>query len=79
MRSLSKRQVRGWSAVTALAALSTLAGCGKKEQAAPQAAAPAAAPAAASAAPAAEPLKAAWVYIGPVGYGGWTYAHDQVP
>lgn len=25
---------------------------------------------------AAEPLKAAWVYVGPVGDAGWTYAHD---
>ena len=25
---------------------------------------------------AAEPLKMAWVYVGPVGDGGWTYAHD---
>ncbi len=26
---------------------------------------------------AADPLKMAWVYIGPPGDGGWTYAHDQ--
>jgi simple sugar transport system substrate-binding protein len=26
---------------------------------------------------AAEPLKAAWVYVGPVGDAGWTFAHDQ--
>ena len=25
---------------------------------------------------AADPLKMAWVYVGPVGDGGWTYAHD---
>ena len=25
---------------------------------------------------AAEPLKMAWIYVGPVGDGGWTYAHD---
>jgi len=51
-----------------------LAGCGKKEEPAPPpaAAAPASAPA-----PKAEPLKAAWVYVGPVGDAGWTYAHDQ--
>ena len=24
-----------------------------------------------------EPLKAAWVYVGPVGDAGWTFAHDQ--
>jgi basic membrane protein A len=47
-----------------------LAGCGKKDDAAP-----AAPPAAA--APAAEPLKAAWIYVGPVGSAGWSYAHDQ--
>ncbi|HEY4372804.1 MAG TPA: BMP family ABC transporter substrate-binding protein [Burkholderiales bacterium] len=28
------------------------------------------------AADAADPLKMAWVYVGPVGDGGWTYAHD---
>ncbi len=51
----------------------TLAACGKKEEAAP-AAAPAGAPAPA---PAAEALKAAWIYVGPVGNAGWSYAHDQ--
>ncbi len=71
MSILSKRSLLGWSAAAALVAL---AGCGKKEEPAPQAAAPAAAPAAAAAA---EPLKAAWVYIGPVGDAGWTFAHDQ--
>ena len=41
--------------------------------------APAAAPAAAPApaAPASGPLKVAFVYVGPVGDGGWTFAHDQ--
>ncbi len=73
MTHLSKRTLLGW---TAVAALSALAACGKKEEAAPKA--PAAAPAAATAAaPKAEPLKAAWVYIGPVGDAGWTFAHDQ--
>jgi simple sugar transport system substrate-binding protein len=72
MTPISKRTLLGWATV---AALTALAGCGKKEEAAPQAAAPAAAPAAAEAK--AEPLKAAWVYIGPVGDAGWTYAHDQ--
>ena len=24
-----------------------------------------------------KPIKAAWVYVGPIGDGGWTYAHDQ--
>ncbi|MEO7854992.1 MAG: BMP family ABC transporter substrate-binding protein [Rubrivivax sp.] len=75
MNMHSKRSLLGW---TAAAALVALVGCGKKEEPAPVAAAPAAAPVAASvAAPAAEPLKAAWVYIGPVGDAGWTYAHEQ--
>ena len=55
-------------------------GCGKKEEApAPQAAAPAAAAAPASAAAPAkpEPLKVAFAYVGPVGDGGWTFAHDN--
>lgn len=68
-------QLSGWASVAAVAAL---AGCGKKEEAAaPAASAPAtaASPAAAASAPA--PLKVAFAYIGPVGDGGWTYAHDQ--
>ncbi|WP_211463052.1 BMP family ABC transporter substrate-binding protein [Collimonas silvisoli] len=59
--------------LTALAA-ATLIGCGKKEEAAPPAA-PASAPAAAPTK--AEPLKVAFVYIGPVGDAGWTFAHDK--
>ena len=53
------------------AILATLAGCGgKKEE--PKAAAPAVA------APAkVEPLKVAFAYVGPVGDGGWTFAHDN--
>jgi simple sugar transport system substrate-binding protein len=60
----------------ALAALALAAGCGKKEEApaTPTAAAPASAPAA-PAKP--EPLKVAFAYIGPVGDGGWTFAHDN--
>jgi simple sugar transport system substrate-binding protein len=52
-----------------------LAACsGKKEEpAAPAAPAPAATPAAQQKA---EPLKAAFVYVGPVGDAGWTFAHD---
>ena len=72
MKSVSKRsmiKLASWSAVVAAAAL---AGCGKKEEAAP------AAPAAASApAPKPEPLKIAFAYVGPVGDGGWTFAHDN--
>jgi basic membrane protein A and related proteins len=68
-RSLIK--LAGWSSLAAAAAL---VGCGKKEEAKP-AEAPVAA---ASAAPAkAEPLKVAFAYVGPVGDGGWTFAHDS--
>jgi basic membrane protein A len=69
-RSLIK--LAGWSALAATAAL---VGCGKKEEA-PVAAAPAAAPASPPAA-APAPLKIAFAYIGPVGDGGWTFAHDN--
>jgi simple sugar transport system substrate-binding protein len=34
-------------------------------------------PASAPAPAAPEPLKAAWVYVGPVGDAGWTFAHDE--
>jgi simple sugar transport system substrate-binding protein len=61
------------AALSALAAAAGLAGCGKKEEPAPpQAAAPASAPA-----PKPEPLKIAFAYVGPVGDGGWTFAHDN--
>ncbi len=54
-------------------------GCGKKESRRrpppPTAAAPAPASAPAPAKP--EPLKIAFAYIGPVGDGGWTFAHDN--
>jgi basic membrane protein A len=57
-----------------LAAATVIAGCGKKaDEAAPQATAPAASPAATVG----EPLKIAFAYIGPVGDGGWTFAHDK--
>ena len=55
------------SALAAIAAIAagSLVGCGEKEQAA--------APAAAETAP----FKVAFAYVGPVGDGGWTYAHDR--
>ena len=61
---------RRWMQVAALTALSAavLVGCGKKEEAKP---------AEAPAAPKAEPLKIAFAYVGPVGDGGWTFAHDN--
>ncbi|WP_280154769.1 BMP family ABC transporter substrate-binding protein [Piscinibacter sp. XHJ-5] len=67
-------KLTAWAAVAAVAAL---AGCGKKEEA-PTTTAQAPAPAASAAAPAkAEKLKIAFAYIGPVGDGGWTFAHDN--
>ncbi|MEQ1682202.1 MAG: BMP family ABC transporter substrate-binding protein [Burkholderiaceae bacterium] len=72
-RSLIK--AAGWASLAATAAL---VGCGKKEETPAAAAASAAPVAAASAAPAkAEPLKIAFAYVGPVGDGGWTFAHDN--
>ncbi len=75
MTDLKKRSLL--QAATALSALAAaaLAGCGKKEEPAP---APAPAPAAAASAPAKPaPLKIAFAYVGPVGDGGWTFAHDN--
>ncbi|OOG52109.1 BMP family ABC transporter substrate-binding protein [Polaromonas sp. C04] len=75
MTDLKKRSMLKVAALSAIAA-AALVGCGKKEEAAP---APAATPAPVSApAPAKpEPLKIAFAYVGPVGDGGWSYAHDQ--
>ena len=72
MTDLQKRSLLKLAALSAVAA-AALMGCGKKEEAAP---APAPAPAAAAPAKA-EPLKIAFAYVGPVGDGGWTYAHDN--
>ena len=71
MTDLSKRSLMKVAALTALAS-AALVGCGKKEEAP----APAPAPAAAEA-PKPEPLKIAFAYVGPVGDGGWTFAHDN--
>lgn len=57
-----------------LASSLALFGCGQKEEAKPAASAPAASVPAA--APSAGPLKIAFVYVGPVGDAGWSYAHD---
>ncbi|MBT9504561.1 MAG: BMP family ABC transporter substrate-binding protein [Burkholderiaceae bacterium] len=73
MTSPSKRhllKLAGWSTLAVTAAL---VGCGKKEEAA----APAPAAPASAAAPKPEPLKIAFAYVGPVGDGGWTFAHDN--
>ena len=75
MTDLKKRSLLQAAALSALAA-TALVGCGKKEEPAPTPTA--AAPASAPAAPAKpEPLKIAFAYVGPVGDGGWTFAHDN--
>ena len=75
MTDLKKRSLIQMAALSAIAA-AVLTGCGKKEEPAP-APAPEPAPAAAAAPAKPEPLKIAFAYVGPVGDGGWTYAHDQ--
>ena len=71
--NLQKRRLLTLAGSATLVASAALVGCGKKEEAAP-----AAAPSApASAAAKAEPLKIAFAYVGPVGDGGWTFAHDN--
>ncbi len=69
MTDFSKRSWFKVAALTAVAA-AALVGCGKKEEAKP-----AQAPKAVEAKP--EPLKIAFAYVGPVGDGGWTFAHDN--
>ena len=78
MNDLNKRSLLKLAAFTAVAS-AALIGCGKKEEAAAPAAAPAApAPVAAAPAPAtAAPLNIAFAYVGPVGDGGWSFAHDN--
>ena len=73
MTDLQKRSLLKLAALTAVAS-AALVGCGKKEEPAPAPAPVAAAPAAPAKA---EPLKIAFAYIGPVGDGGWTFAHDN--
>ncbi len=77
MTDLQKRSLLRVAALSAVASAAVLAGCGKKEEPAPApaAAAPASAPASAPAKP--EPLKIGFAYVGPVGDGGWTFAHDN--
>ncbi len=64
---MNKRFALKATALTAAALMAAaLVGCGKKEEPAPAAAAPKAAP-----------FKIAFAYVGPVGDGGWTFAHDN--
>jgi simple sugar transport system substrate-binding protein len=69
MTNLFKRRWLQAAALTAVSA-AVLVGCGKKEEVKP-----AEVPASAAAKP--EPLKIAFAYVGPVGDGGWTFAHDN--
>ncbi len=71
MKSVSKRSMMKLASWSAVAAAAALVGCGKKEEAAPVVAA------ASAPAPKPEPLKIAFAYVGPVGDGGWTFAHDN--
>jgi basic membrane protein A len=65
---LNKRKL--FSAVLAITAVLTLASCGKKEETAP--------PSLGKDAPkTTEPLKVGFIYVGPVGDAGWTFAHDN--
>jgi basic membrane protein A and related proteins len=74
MTDLKKRTLLQAAALAA--AVAGLAACSKQETPAPAptTAAPASAPAPA---PAPQKLKVAWAYVGPVGDGGWTFAHDN--
>jgi simple sugar transport system substrate-binding protein len=81
MTRLSKRsfvQLAGWGS---LAALALLAGCSKEEKTttttAPAGTTTTTTTAAAPAPAASGPLKIAFAYVGPVGDGGWTFAHDN--
>jgi basic membrane protein A and related proteins len=75
MTDLQKRSLLKFAALTAVAS-AALVGCGKKEEPKP-AAAPAPVASAPAPAPKPEPLKIAFAYVGPVGDGGWTFAHDN--
>ncbi|MGJ7527410.1 BMP family ABC transporter substrate-binding protein [Variovorax sp. GB1P17] len=77
MNDLNKRSLLKLAAFTAVAS-AALMGCGKKEEAAAPAAPAAPAPVAAAPAPATTaPLNIAFAYVGPVGDGGWSFAHDN--
>jgi simple sugar transport system substrate-binding protein len=75
MTDMHKRSLLKAAALT-VAASAALVACGKKEEPAPKPA-PAPAPVASAPAPKPAPLKIAFAYVGPVGDGGWTFAHDN--
>ena len=88
MTRLSTRSFAHYAAWGSLAALAALTGCSKKEETTTTTTviAPAASDAMAASAPmaalpasgaASGALKVAFAYVGPVGDGGWTFAHDN--
>ena len=73
MTDLHKRALLKVAALSVAAA--ALVGCGKEGRS-PRLA-PHLRPVSRGAGPKAEPLKIAFAYVGPVGDGGWTFAHDN--
>ena len=76
MTDLQKRSLVKLACLSVVASAALVA-CGKKEEPKPAPAPVAAAPAAPAPPPKPEPLKIAFAYVGPVGDGGWTFAHDN--
>ena len=77
MTDFQKRNLIKAAALMTLTA-AALVGCGKSEEPAKtDASAASTAASSASGAAKAEPLKIAFAYVGPVGDGGWTFAHDN--
>jgi simple sugar transport system substrate-binding protein len=76
MKHLARRSMIKHAALSVAIAAAALAGCGKKEEPPKPAETPAPAPAAATPAPAPDVLKIGFIYVGPVGDAGWTFAHD---
>jgi len=74
MTDLKKRSLLKVAALTAVAS-AALVGCGKAPEPVPAPASVASAPAPAPVKQ--EPLKIGFAYVGPVGDGGWTFAHDN--
>ena len=77
MTDLQKRSLTRLSGLmAATAATAALVACSPPPPPPPPPA-PAPAPVASAPAPKPEPLKIAFAYVGPVGDGGWTFAHDN--
>lgn len=76
MTRLARRSTLKFAALSVILSAAALAGCGKKEEPKPAASTPAPAPVAAPAAPPPDPLKVGFIYVGPVGDAGWSFAHD---